>query len=489
MNIVLINPRVLLTPMHPLGLLYVAAVLEKEGHKVRVYDPLPEDDAFIRFIKRDKPNMVGLTCSTPQRERAVYILNKIEKMNSNIKTVVGGVHATILPQEMLTENSVDFVVIGEGEHTIIELCEAIERDSGFDKINGIGFKEKGKVIVNPRRKLIKNLDGIPFPARHLLSSDWYFQPPGRIRGFWLERSTAAITSRGCPYSCIFCSTHLVFGRKTRQRSPENVILEISHLIDTYKIDGLFFVDDTFTLNSKWVKHFCYLMKKEKIDIKWACQARVDRVTEPLIKIMKKAGCVQIDYGVESGSVNVLKALRKGITPDQAKEAFKITKKIGVRTMASFMIGNPREKYEDIVATLQLAKEIKPDYTLFFYTIPRPATELYHMAIQNKWIDLPISNQEWINIPYAPIMEINFTKKRLMEIRRRLQNQFVFRNWSLFMKNPIFLLRLSLMYVRCLPALKYGLKRYLKTGEIRHLVECFDDYHLRNSKKQLDIRQE
>jgi len=485
MNIILIDPRIIDAPSHPLGLLYVAAVLEKQGHRVKVYDIPPFTRLDVpKMMKLDNPDAIGLTCTTPQVIRVLETARDIKRVVSHVPVIIGGVHPTVLPESLLSEEAVDHVVIGEGEITSVELFETLEREERPVNVKGIGYKKDyGKMVINTRRDLIQDLDEIPFPARHLLP-DWHFTNL-KIRGFWFNRGATIMSSRGCPFSCIFCSSHIMFGRKVRKRSPENVVQEIEHLVEKFKIDGLWFADDTFTLNKRWVFLFCDMLKRSGIDIRWGCQGRVDTVTKELLRAMKKVGCVQVDYGVESGSPKVLKAIKKGITPEQAKRAFKIAKEVGLRSMASFMVGNPEETLEDIDMTLRLAEEIDSDFTEFYYSTPYPGTELYEMAKKNEWIDLSLNYDKWIAGKQVdiPVMHINFNANELITIRSKLHNRFVYKNYASFLRDPRAVLFASRMILTNIAALKKGIKRFCKTKKVDNLLLSFIESHrIKDMKK-------
>jgi radical SAM superfamily enzyme YgiQ (UPF0313 family) len=431
MKVALVNLRSEAYSMNlpPLGLLYIGAVLEKHGFDVKIYDTMNFSNDF-NDIKIFKPNVIGFTIMTTNFQIVREAIMLIKEINAFM--ILGGIHATALPEESLKVLDVDCVVIGEGEYTALELCQHLRNGKNWKKVDGIAYKEKNKIIMTKPRGLIENLDEIPFPARHLINFNRYLYPPGMIRGQWFEKATTVMTSRGCPYHCIFCGSHLIFGRKVRRRSIDNVINELKYLIDTYKTDGIWFIDDTFTVDHNWVKHFCKRLQKEKLNFKWGCQARVNTISEETLIEMKKAGCVQLDFGVESGSAKVLNALKKGTNPDMIRNAFKITKKVGINTMATFMLGNPEEKMEDLNETFSLAKEIKPDFVSFFHTTPFPGTELMEMAVKNGWIEKPEYSK--LALKEKPIMKINLSPNELLKIRANFQNSFIISNYLKFFIN-------------------------------------------------------
>jgi anaerobic magnesium-protoporphyrin IX monomethyl ester cyclase len=481
-EIALINPRVTDIPFHPLGILYVASCLEKNGYNVKAYDPLANDRRFLDEIKNTK--IVGITMTAAQLNRGLEIAKMIKEHDDSIKIVFGGVHPTAMPKEVLSSKFADFVVIGEGEVTSVELFDKIiSGKDDYSKIKGIGYKSGRRLVLTQPRELIQNLDTIPFPARHLLDPDWYFQPPGRIRGMWLDRSTTIMSSRGCPGQCIFCSSYLIFGRNTRYRSPKNVLEEIKELVDDYKIEGLNFIDDTFTVSHKWVREFCTLLKKSKLALTWEAQARVNYVNEEILRIMKSAGCAQVSYGIESGSPNVLKILKKGTTPDQVRNAFKLSRKVGLRALATVMIGNPGEKREDVLMTARLVKDVRPDYTDFFFSTPYPGTELYEMAKCKSWINSSYKKSTWFSdkITDRPVMTINFTEKELIEIRSWLYNQVGLRNYTLYMKNPRQLVKIFSFFLQSFPAFGKALARFAKTKKMDSMLLEMLAYYRKSTK--------
>lgn len=466
-DVALINPRIDDIPFHPLGLLYVAAILEKNGYKVKVYDPFPDDNTFIEEIIQNKPKIIGITATTAQINRGFDIAKEIKKQDEGVKIVFGGVHTTVMPKWVLKNSFVDFVILGEGELTALELFDKISAcKEDYNRVKGIGYKSGKKYELTQPRELIQDLDSLPFPARHLLSSDWYFQPPGRIRGVWLEKSATIMSSRGCPGQCIFCSSHLLFGRITRYRSPQNVIGEINQMVDDFEIDGLWFVDDTFTVNHRWVREFCKLLKKSKLNITWGVQARVNYINEDLLREMRSAGCIQIDYGVESGSPKVLQTLK------------------GIRPLATFMIGNPTEEWEDILMTAKLVNEIKPDFADFYFTTPYPGTELYHMVKTHNWINPSYTLSSWVfdKITDKPVMTINFSEKELQEIRSWLHNQVLMRNYLFYLKRPSFLLKSSKILFKGFPAIGKALSRFIRTKKIDSLVVELLAHYRKSIKK-------
>lgn len=477
MKVCLIYPQTLNHPDHPLGLMYIAAMLEKHGDEVLMLDPRKDynKEDFIKKIKEFNPTFIGFTCTTIQTNLAYELAELIKKEMPLVRVVFGGVHPTAMPDEVISKPFVDYVIIGEGEQTFFELCHKDSTD-----IDGLVWKDEGKVCYNKPRQLTENLDELPFPARHLLPSKWYFA--SKIRGVWTKMAANIMASRGCPYKCIYCSSHLVFGYKVRYRSTDNVIQELEQIRKDFGVDSVWFADDTFTVRKDWVKELCNkLIAKNWKDFLWCCQLRVDTIDEETLSIMKKAGCIQVDIGVESGSQKVLNILKKGIKIEQIKAAFKLCKKVGVQSFASIIIGTPGETLEDIKLTEQLVKEIKADYTEFFFATPYPGTELYKIAIEKNLINKD-NYEEWIASKQTDSPTMKSTEiptEELVKIRSRLHNKVILRNYMTMFKRPSFVIGALGMVLKGFRGLPTGFKRFLKTGKIDNiLLGMLDDYRRR-----------
>lgn len=278
----------------------------------------------------------------------------------------------------------------------------------------------------------------------------------------------------------------MFGRKVRFRSPENVIKELKELREKYKTDSVWFADDTFTANPLWAIKLCNMIKEQKWkNFKWAAQARVNTVNLELLKAMKSAGCVQLDFGVESGSPKVLKILQKDITPEKTIDAFKLAKQVGLLRFGSFIIGTPGEKDEDILLTYNLVKKIKPDYADFFFAVPYPGTELYELAKQRGFFKDKVGYDKWLLTKHTdkPVMCTDLSEKELIQWRTKLHNLNFFRNYHNLLKNPSFLIFGTTIIFKGISGIIPGIKRFFNTGKIDSIfVEILKEYRLKTKKE-------
>ena len=294
----------------------------------------------------------------------------VKEIDDTIKIVLGGPHVNLFPNETIKIESVDYLVIGEGEEVFNDLVGAIKFSSEMEEISGIVFKKNGQIVNTGARSHIKNLDDIPFPARSLVPYEKYSSL--LFKG---KAVTTIFTSRGCPFRCSFCDRpHL--GKVFRARSAKNVVDELEACVQM-GINEFLFYDDTFTVNKKRVIDICNEIVKRRLNISWDIRARVDTVDEEIIMHLKKAGCQGIHYGIEAGTEKVLKVLNKGITINHARKIFYLTKKYKIPILAYFMIGNPRETLDDIHTTFKVMKSLKPDYMHMTILTPFPGTKIYY----------------------------------------------------------------------------------------------------------------
>lgn len=368
-----------------IGLGYLSSYLENSGVEVKVIDAKLERltlDDVIEMTLHEEPDVIGLTAMTHEIDRANEIAVSIRNRINEALFVIGGVHVTALPRETLSAYNVfDVGIIGEGELTLQKLVDMLaQRKRDFSTIDGIVYRKGTGIILNKEQSWIQDLDSLPFPAwRHFPKATVY-----RI-----------ITARGCPFPCVFCMR--ASGKTQRVRSPENVVSEIEHVIKVKKPEKFMFSDETFTLNKNHVNRICDLLIEKKLhkEIKWGSTTRVDVISFELLDKMKSAGCYEIQFGVESGNEQVLRAIRKNIHMDQASKAINLAKKVGLHTEAAFILGHPNETFDTAYDTINFAAQLNPDILQLGIMVPYPGTEVAKMAergeggykiLSNDWSD-------------------------------------------------------------------------------------------------------
>ena len=358
----------------PLGLACVAGALREAGHDVRILDAavLPRWATELgALLSAWRPQVVGLSAATAVLSPALALAATVKQSDPSAAVLLGGVHATLFPGEVVRDPHVDYAVHGEGERTAVELVAAIAGRTPVDSIPGIAFRDTGGPRVTPPRPAVADLDELPRPAYDLLPMGRYstpFSAAGRV--------TSMVTSRGCPYPCTFCDASVVHGRKYRAHSAERVVAEIRDLVAEHGVREVLFKDSEFTIDRARVDRFCDLMAAGGPRVTWTCSARVDRVDAPLLRKMAAAGCRVVQFGVESADPDVLAALGKGIAAETVREAFRAARAAGIETVANLMVGSPGETWLSIEATRRLLAEIHPDHLNVQVLVPYPGTALH-----------------------------------------------------------------------------------------------------------------
>jgi radical SAM superfamily enzyme YgiQ (UPF0313 family) len=427
MKVFLISPPKLETltgasTIPPLGLIYVAGVLKKNNIEVKITDVEAEEISYDKLISRVlnfRPDIIGISATTSAYPFALKTLKEIKEKNKKTPIVLGGSHGTFLPDEAL-KDGFDFVIRGEGEYTLLELCKNNFKD--LEKIQGLSYKKDNKIIHNPDRPFIKDLDEIPFPAYDLLPIKCYqnMTPPSNVRKRpWVSYCS----SRGCPIGCIFCSVTHFWGRIWRGHSPERMVDDIEHLIKTYGIKTIFFVDDNFTFKRDRIMKFCKLIKERGLKFEWSCSCRVDQIDEELLREMKSSGCWLIGFGVESGEQRVIDWYGKKITTLQARRAARICKKLGIFIFCFFVMGAPVETEKDILRTIKLAKELNPKIFGLGFLAPYPGSDLYKYSFENE-IVLTKNYEEYDQV--LPVLKTPISQERLIELSRKAYREYYFR---------------------------------------------------------------
>lgn len=412
----------------PLGIGYIAAVLKQNGFDVRIVDaePLNFGEAQLAdYLKRENPDLVGISCATANFSSACKV-GEAAKKSTGAKVIIGGIHATVMWQDILEKYpQFDAVIIGEGEVAMLELCKTFEHtgQADFSDIPGIAFRCNNEIRKNSDRPLMENLDELPYPARELVDLSLYRAQVHIYRG---RKSASIITSRGCPFGCSYCASFNTMGRRYRTHSPDYVFAEMKHLYENYKIRDFIIVDDEFTVDRQRTKQICQLLIQSNLDIGWYCFTRVSHVDEELLDLMKKAGCYSINFGIESADLQVLKNIGKKITLEQAERAIKIANKIGIKTVAGYMFGNNGDTIESMRKTIDFALKVSPVIANFNIMVPFPGTRDYerlklrHPQMNNTWDDFtPTKVNQYLDLE-------NVSPKELQRIVSSAYLRFYFR---------------------------------------------------------------
>ncbi len=435
------------------GLASLAAMVEGEGHEARILDGMAEPmslDELEREVHEWKPDLIVANSATPTFKNDALILDHLQMATAAICGFVGP-HVSALPVEALQESTADFGLINEADETIAELVWAVSRlatlHSGegdertaeairevFENIKGLAWRVPGshaalddydspsevEVVVNEPRPMIKNLDELLLPARHLLPNEKYRMP------FFGEHPFATIIpSRGCPWPCTFCRAGRVWGRKIRVRSVESILEEIMQLRDDFDINHIVFMTDSLTLNRDWAKDLFRSLIKIEHPPEWICNSRVDVVDAEMLNLMAGAGCKMVSYGLESGSQEVLDRCKKGITLEQSEQAIALTREAGLLSMGYFVIGLPGETHDTVKETIRFAKRVNPDYVNFHIATPFPGTDLYDEAYENGWL----LSEDWADYEEegSAVMEAGeLTADELEAAQRRAMRSFYLR---------------------------------------------------------------
>jgi len=480
------NSDFVINIFQPLGLAYVAATLQQHKINVEILDALAQGFDQEHFFKQKKiigldyktikekivasePDIVGISVPFSFQSGEAHQMAKIVKsINPQILVIAGGSHATIQPEELLANNYIDYVVRGEGEYVMLDIVNNLNKGLSINKLPGLSYKNNiGKIIHNPRPLPIIELDKLPFPSRSLLPMDKYFQAAktGRVIEGMLsfgDRRTSLITSRGCPFSCTFCSVHLTMTRVWRGRSPENVMAEIKECVEKYGIKYFDILDDNFTLDPARAKNICRLIIKSKLKIKWSTPngIRADKVDEELILLMKKAGCIQVKVAPESGSPEVLKnIIKKQLDLDKVKSVVSLCKKHHLSIEAFFVVGFPQETIIDIKKTISFARELRHlgcDYCYFFIATPYFGTEMYADAVAHGYLNkskynlnkiLTTSNKSLTNSPNYSHRQLFSLLKLASQVNPPITKVRLVSGFKMLLLDPKRILKYSLNYLK------------------------------------------
>jgi radical SAM superfamily enzyme YgiQ (UPF0313 family) len=409
-----------LTPS--LGLGYIAAVLGRNGVAVQILDANADGISPAKLsqylVQRGwQPKHIGITATSHTISTALAMAIACKEALPTCAVTLGGVHPTVIPEETITCDAVDFVVRGEGEFSYLELVTGRK----IEVIEGLSYKRDGRQFHNPSRARIADLDQLPFPAFHLMPVHKYHPTLGTYRQL---PAMGVIGSRGCPFNCTYCASPAFWGRQVRFRSAGNILDEIALLVKDFGIREIQLLDDTFTVAKNRFREFCALLSEADFRITWSCNSRVDSVDDELLKLMKAAGCHSISYGIESADEEMLERIKKRISLDQARTAIALTKKHGITCRASFMFGNPGETWKTMQKSVQFALETMPDFVVFNIIRPYPGTEVYEWACEMGGL----MREKWYMSPESgAIMKLpNLSRQDLVKAQSQAMRRFYVR---------------------------------------------------------------
>lgn len=370
----------------PLGIAYIASNLEKNGIKVKILDSPTlnlTEEQIVKEAKKFRPDFVGISVTMQSYKIACGNLKALKKILPRAKFVFGGPIVTFESEKIMKEcKDIDLCVRGEGEETMAELIKAVTAKKCLENVQGLTFRKGKKLILNKDRPLTPNLDSLPFPAWHLLPMEKYRGSADLGGG---KPFTTVIATRGCIFRCRFCAATIMW-KGQRRRSINNVLNEIEYLVRKYKIRFLHFPDDLLLAKKAYANEFCLGMISRKLNkIKWSCNGRVNLMDMELLKSLKKAGCVCVFYGIESGKQKILDSIDKNVTLKQIEKAVKMTHKAGLRVSGSLLVGYPGETKKTIEQTANFAIKLNLDYASFHIVVPYPGTPLYNDCKKNNWL--------------------------------------------------------------------------------------------------------
>jgi radical SAM superfamily enzyme YgiQ (UPF0313 family) len=405
----------------PLGLAYLTAYLKQKGEQVELIDmqgSMMDSVELENLLENTEAGLVGISSMTPTFPAALKVARIVRKKLPNAKIVLGGVHPTLDPEGTLSQQEVDFVIRGEGEESLYGLVKALKGEGTFEAVNSLCYRNGDKLIIREKSQGLAANDIPPadyaaFPVEKYIKHNEY------LRGI---RGISMLISRGCPYDCTFCAVHETMGKKWRIKAPELLVNEIIELKNKYGIEGVWFKDSIFNIDKKWVEEFCSLLIEKKVDIEFQVNTRIDLVDEEQIKLMKKAGLTQLDFGIESGSDRILEILHKHIKVDQIKEKIAIAHQY-VKVFGFFMIGIPGETEEDVHKTFELAKELELDTSSWSIYSPLPGSTLYNEFLAKGKVKK--TNFEFEEIHFTKAYEgiCDIPAERVKELYKEINEYF------------------------------------------------------------------
>jgi len=437
----------------PLGICYLAAILQREGIGVDLVDGAAEkldQSDIIEKVKKENFDVLGITSTSVSFHRAVELARMAKKeFGDSIPVLLGGAHISAVPREAMKEKSFDVGVYGEAEETLPELLKVMDRGGDLSSVLGIYYREGDELKFTGARPMVEDLDTIPFPARNLLDTRLYASLPTDVRRL---PKFSILANRGCPFNCIFCDSAVV-GKKYRTPSPQYLVDEMEHLAKDFGAREIFFVGSTFTTSRAKTMEFLDELESRNLDLLWTCSTRVDVVDRELLARMKKAGCWAVRFGIESGNQEVLNFIKKGITLEQVRKAVKIANDVNIHTKGFFMIGHLIDTPETIRDSIDFAKSLPlGDITVQINT-PLPNTEQFERVHEFGEMDInDYSKFSYFQPVYIPN---GMTEEQLVKLHRQFYREFYWRPknlWRQFKK--ILNWNTFVNYIKCLDLIYY-----------------------------------
>jgi radical SAM superfamily enzyme YgiQ (UPF0313 family) len=445
----------------PLGILYLAAVLKERGIEVSVLDQPAKGftiEETVNWVEKENPDILGFSTFASSGRTAALTSNKVKEKNPNITTVFGNYYATFNPERILRKYpSVDIIVRGEGENTSLELVDCLRNKGKLKEVRGITFKNGENIVSTPDQPLIKDLDSLPFPDRELIDDEYHSIIAGATVA--PKKFTSIVSSRGCVYRCRFCSCQQFARSMWRPRSVKSTLEEL-HFLASEGYEQFIFVDDSFTLNQKRVIKLCREMRKEKIDMDWICEGRVDNCSYEMLREIAKAGCKILYFGIESANQRILNYYNKQTTPQQSETAVKTARKAGIDTVVgSFIVGAPDETREEIHNTIEFAKKIPIDFPQFNILGVFPGTDIWNEFEVNGLLK---GGEYWET--GVAVSKICPTAVPLDEIKHMVHEAFYH-----FVRRPSFLLGQMARTLKSFYRMQVVINNLGRLGEVRENV--------------------
>lgn len=409
-----------------LGLAYLAAYMRENGVSTKIIDApalgIPFD-RIVQIVNQETPVLVGLTAATVAIGSASKLAGMIKETKKRLPVVVGGPHISALPEKTMVEHQAfDYGVLGEGEQTLLELFEAIKNRSGYDKIAGLVYREEKEIIRNEPRALIENLDSLPLPAWDLLPDLTRTYRPSPQSTFRLP-STILFTTRGCPFHCTFCDRS-VFGGRVRPHSADRVFEMMEHLNRDFGIIDFAFHDESFIFDEKRLVNFCERLIESGLDISWICQGRVDqKISSETLALMKRAGCRQLQFGIETANDALLKIMKKGTTVEKVTRALEQTKRAGISTKAFFMVGVFGETEQTLANTERFVLSAPLDDIMVSFFTPFPGSEAFEQVEQYGRLIGSFDSMNEYEVVFLPH---GLSAEQIADARKRIYRRFYFR---------------------------------------------------------------